>query len=314
VSAGGSLVAASAPGQRRRPLKRARRWVRYHAARGTLRVLSSAPRRPSLLLFEGLGHLAYVLMPGQRRLVTGQIDRVYAERPVRWRRRLARRAFASIARSAVDVARLGRGARRELLGLVVLPLRERLAPFFSDRGAISIGGHLGAWELVPSVLAALGAPVTVLVRPVREERLDRLVSGLRSAHGAALLRRTNDARAVLRVLRRGQVLAVAADQLPRGRRVRGRLLGLPVELPAGPAALAIAARVPLVPVGVRRAGQRHELLVGEPIEPAARRTVEGMEAMMAAYTERLDEWIRSSPEEWAWFHERWRGEAQHAKS
>lgn len=295
-----------APRPRRRPLKHVRRWLRFHLARLTLAAVSRAPRRPTLGLFATLGAIAYPLMPGQRRLVNGQIDRVYADRPTSWRRRLARRAFVELGVAAVDVARLTRGRRDELLSIVTVPETGTLTALLrSERGAIAIGGHYGAWELIPSLLAAMGARVTTLVRPVREERLDRLVRRMRLAHGARLVERGDDVRALLKTLASGGVVAIAADQTPRGRRVKGRLLGLPVTLPAGPAALACAARVPLVPVAIRRTGTRHVLLVGEPIEPPTGPPREAAAAMTRRYAEVLGEWIRQEPAQWAWFHERW---------
>lgn len=287
-------------------MKRARRWVRYQCARAAIATLSRAPRRPALVIFERLGSLAYRLMPGQRALVSAQIDHVYGARAATWRRETARRAFIELAAGAVDVARLCRGDRRALLDVVDLPPGERLRPLTSGCGAIAIGGHYGAWELVPPVLSALGAEVTTLVRPLREMRLDRLVTRLRVAHGVEILDRHEDARRMMRVLRAGRTLAIAADQTPRGRTVTGELLGLPARLPAGPAALAIAARVPLVPVAIRRVGMRHVMLVSEPIVPPGERTRAAVATMMRCYAAVLGEWIEAAPAQWAWFHERWK--------
>jgi len=293
---------------RRRPVaKPFRRWARYQFARGALATLRNVPRPLALGTFAGLAAVAHDVMPHQRRLVRRQIDIAYADRSDAWRRGVARRAFVELALSAVDVARLARERPDELLRSVELPHRLRLAPLLSGRGAVAVGGHLGAWELVPPLVAALGARVSVLVRPLRERRLDELVSRLRSAHGVAVMERSNDARSLLTALRSGRVVAIAADQRPRGRQVSGTLLGRAVQLPAGPAALAIAARVPLVPVAMRRRGRRHQLLVGRPIGTPGGTREEAEARMMSAYAEQLGRWIEAAPEQWAWFHERWKG-------
>jgi KDO2-lipid IV(A) lauroyltransferase len=246
-------------------------------------------------------------MRGQRRLVLAQITHARPHWTENARTRLARRVFVEMGRNAASVARLARRDPGQALGNLRKSGPGRIEDLAG--GAVVVSAHLGPWELGPTALARLGVPVWVVVRPVREARLDRLVTRLRTAHGPRLLPRDADARRVRRLLREGAVVVVAADQQPRGRRVAGTFLGRPAWIPTGPALLARAADVPIVPMVVRRSGPgRHELRVGQPI-PLDRRMPrpEAVAAAARAASGALERFVEDDLEQWgSWFHERWK--------
>lgn len=292
----------------RRLGKRIRRRIRYQLARAALGALGRVPARVADPALAVLGPVVYVAMPGQRRLVVAQIAHAWPDLSVGARHRLALGAFVAMGRSALAFARLGRPDPTHALGTVTVTGAESLGAL--EGGAVVVSAHLGPWELGPTVLAGLvEAPVYVVVRPVREARLDRLVTGVRTAHGPRLLSRDVDARRVRALLRDGAVVVVAADQRPRGRRVAGTFLGRPAWIPGGPAVLARAANVPLVPMVLRRRGPgRQDLAVGVPIRvdrTGPRR--EAVDRAARAASAALERYVQEDPVQWgSWFHERWK--------
>jgi len=113
---------------------------------------------------------------------------------------------------------------------------------------------------------------------------------------------------LVEALREGGIVGVQGDR-PRagGRTVPGTLFGRPFTFPGGPAILARAAEVPLVPVFVFRIARRHYTVeIGDPIavERAGPR-----EAAVAVATERIgreiENAIRRAPHQWFCFRRLW---------
>jgi KDO2-lipid IV(A) lauroyltransferase len=115
---------------------------------------------------------------------------------------------------------------------------------------------------------------------------------------------------LLDALRQGDVVALQGDR-PRadGRTVEAPFLGRTLGFPVGPAALARAAGVPLVPVFVFREGRlRSRVSIRAPIEVAETRD---RDADVADATRRLaaeiERAVRAAPHQWFCFAPLWRG-------
>lgn len=208
------------------------------------------------------------------------------------------------------------GRRQPVLSIVGGELWHR--KLASPEGFVIVTAHIGSWE------TALLDPTVGLERVihvVREEEVDPrarsfirgLIQEQTGDHVRVHFVRADDARLageLLVGLRRGEVVAVQGDR-PRsgGRTLTASLFDRPLELPVGPAALARAAGVELLPLFCFRRGRLDtEVVVREPIRVArsADRDHDLAEALQRVASE--IEWaIRRQPFQWFCFRDLWGG-------
>jgi lauroyl/myristoyl acyltransferase len=182
-------------------------------------------------------------------------------------------------------------------------------------GFILITAHLGNWEvgsLKPS--AAESRPVHVVREAETDPRAQEYISELIRNQGGGLYHThfAEDPRLgmlLLDALRRGEIVALQGDRPRTGGRVATvTLFGRPFPLPVGPAALARAAGVPLVPVFVFRAGRRRYRVAIRPairVAPTAEHP-DGVEAALRRFAAELEAAIASEPHQWFCFRRVWR--------
>jgi len=189
--------------------------------------------------------------------------------------------------------------------------------FAPGGGFVMVTAHLGNFE-VGSMLPAFEEDRQVHV--VREKEADPEAQ----AFVQELLRRAGGTRYVthfegehelqgvelLNALHDGGIVGVQGDR-PRsgGRIVTSTLFGRPFPLPAGPAALARAAEVPLVPIFVFRSGRLHyRVEIRDPIAVARTgdRQRDVAEAMGRVAAE-LEWAICQEPHQWFCFRDVWPG-------
>ncbi len=195
--------------------------------------------------------------------------------------------------------------------------RQALA---STEGLILVTAHIGHWEL-----GAMRVPQRH-VHVVREEEMDpraqEFVRQLfsRQAESGSDSDSTGDGftmhfvrddpalgTRLLRALRRGDYVAVQGDR-PRtsGRACSVELFGRPLEVPVGPAVLARAAGVAMLPVFVfRRGRQRSKVVFRPPIRVDA--TGEGPAEAMRRIAADIEWAIRKEPHQWFCFRDLWGG-------
>lgn len=233
-------------------------------------------------------------------------------------KRFVRRCYEHIGLSLVENLMLPRlHARHELRSMVRIEGEERIRALLAEgRGVIGVIGHLGNWELGGLAVALTGLPIHVIARPVENPWIDRYLAGFRTSTGTSVIPKFGAVAAAREVLRQREILVVLADQDARKAGVFVRFFGRPASTVKTPAMLALRYRAPIVPVNIFREGREsHVVRIGDPILPADFPSIEdGMRALTAAYTSRLEEFIREHPEQWMWLHARWKTKPAGAES
>lgn len=181
------------------------------------------------------------------------------------------------------------------------------------RGVVLVTGHCGNWEWMNLALQAAGIPMTAAGRKLPDPRFDSLLTRLRTRFGGeAVSRGSNAGQSLLRALRRGRVVGLLIDQDIAAPGVFVRFFGHPAWTPTGPAVLALRAQSPLVVGFARRLPKgTMELRFEPPIDPKGDAKNEQDVGQLTAYlSQRIEAHIRSCPEQWVWFHRRWRRKPQ----
>jgi lauroyl/myristoyl acyltransferase len=185
----------------------------------------------------------------------------------------------------------------------------------SGGGFILVTGHAGNWEVGSMLPAAAEARTVHVVREAETDpRAQRYIAELirqQAGGGRYLTHFAEDPRLgvlLLDALRRGEIVALQGDR-PRagGRTATQTLFGRPFPLPVGPAALARAAGVPLVPVFVFREGRRRYLCdIRPPIHvPAAADRTAGLDEALRRFAAELERAIAAHPHQWFCFRRLW---------
>ena len=294
-----------------RRLRRATRDPRNaalaRAIGGFSRALGALPMPAALAVGRGLGTAAHALLATPRRLAVAHMGLAFPELDLATRRRLVRETFRHAGQAFAELSLFETILRRP--DYVRLEGVEALDTALArGRGAIAVTGHVGNWELLAAWAAAIGYPITVVVRRVNDLRFHSLIVRFRAAAGVEVLVR-DDPRFVAAVgdaLRRNRVVAMLIDQDTRGAGVFVPFFGRPAHTPPGAALLALRARVPVVTVFIERRPESGHLVRVSPVPAELPRGREGVRELTARLTAAIEAQIRRSPAEWVWWHERWR--------
>jgi len=295
-----------------------RRRVRARLLRGLSGAASGAPAplvRAALGGAAGLARFSH-----HEELVLANLEIALGDRTgPRERRRIARGVRHHAARLLFEWLRMARATageseRREVAdwidGTVEMDSSVRTLDELAraGRGLIAATAHIGNWELLAAALRRRGLDGAVVgLRKRNDSSADWLVA-MRSACGVRTIAQDAPAREVLEILRSGATVGLLADL--EARRIAGVFVpffGIPVLTLTAPAALARAARLPIVPVRCIANGERYRLSVENPI--VLDRSLGRREATLEATTRLngvFESWIRETPEQWAWHQPRWR--------
>ncbi len=229
------------------------------------------------------------------------------------RREVLEHSFENVALSLLEFARLGEpvGDRVRIVGREHFDTARAASP---NGAVIVLTAHFGNWELLAAAMTEAGYPVSVVQRPRDDAVLDDLVAERREAGGTDMLPRGSAARAALRALRDGRILAMPYDQnCSRDEGVFVPFFGRLACTRTAPARLVLRSGIPVLPVFLHREPDRvHHVVYARPpldlIGPgnASDDATRDVRENAARMTRAIEDEIRRAPENWLWAHRRYR--------
>ncbi len=275
-------------------------------------TLRRMPRRLALTLGEGMGLVASNLVGRDRRLAVAHLRLAFGRtKSGRELARVARESWRNVGRSLAETLRLPAMTAEEIVSLVDAdsfgPAERALA---RGKGMLVLSAHAGAWELLAAYLAIrLGKPFHTIGRRLYFGPYNDMLLDARRSAGVETLFQDAGARGALQVLHGGGALGILADlDMPRLAGGFVDFFGRPAWTSTGPAALARASGAGMVPFFISwERGRRHRVHVLPEVEIV--KTRDGREDAVGntrAWARVTEGFVRRRPEQWVWFHRRWR--------
>jgi len=275
--------------------------VLANAALGALDGLSW-PRAVAVggVLGDAVGHL------GIRRAVAREnLARAFPEKSAAERDAILAEHYREMGRIAAEYGRLATLARAPGDETVVTEGFEPLRRFVG-RGMLMMSGHFGNFELAAAWLARFN-PVDFLVKPLSNPVVDARIERLRRAAGVGVVSTHGGVKSIIRALRAGHWIAIAADQDAGRHGVFVPFFGRLASTAQGAARMALQTGSPMVLGSMMRQGDGRHRLVFDPA-----REVEGpadeasVLELTAWHTALLEQRVRRHPEHYFWLHRRWK--------
>lgn len=262
-------------------------------------------------LGRGLGLLAYWLDLRHRRIVAQNTAFIFPDLAPRQIRTLSRRVFQHFGIMVLETLQVPFLSRDQLSERIRIEDQAILqAAMDHPRGCLLYSAHLGNWELGMLALAArLDRSVLTVAKPIKLKVLHRWLTALRSRFGNAVVFKKGAMPAMLKALRAGRTVGLLIDQgVRRTEAVEVRFLGRRTMATPAAALLARRGRMPVVPMVCIRGGDgRYVVKVLTPLvferSHDLRRDIQ---ACTQTLMQALEDPIRTWPEQWFWFHKRWK--------
>ncbi len=219
------------------------------------------------------------------------------------RARIADGVFASIGRVLVAFARLpsihannvDTWIRCEGMEHVKLA-RER------GRGLLFATGHLGNWELSAFAFALLERPIHMVVRPLDNPMIDRLVARYRGLSGNRSIDKREYARGILQALARNEMVGILSDQHVQDG-VAVTFFGQNATASSGIAKIAARTGALVVPGFALWSATENKYVLRffPPVEITGDAELDTQRVQLA-----IEVAILQYPDQWMWIHQRWK--------
>jgi KDO2-lipid IV(A) lauroyltransferase len=282
-----------------------RNAVEYAFAAGALKTMQYAPRPVAEAVSRLCAAMLDLAVPRLRRAALRNLAFAMPEKSEAERRCIADGVFRSIARLMLSLARFPQIGRDNINQWIRYEGFEHFARALDrGRGVLFATAHLGNWELSAFAHALLTAPMHVVVRPLDNPLIDRLIAARRTLSGNRLIEKKDFARSILKALAANEAVGILIDQnasLDQGTFVD--FFGVPACAGTGFARIAARSGAAVIPGFAlwSEDERRYVLRFYPPVEMTG--CVEDDTRRLHAQLESV---IREHPDQWLWIHRRWK--------
>ncbi len=276
-----------------------------------MKILGLLPRPISRCIGITIGLTIYALHGRLRRVGRRNLALAFPEMPDSERRRLLRGEFISLGRQLAEVCMFPRYTRENIESVVVYDDFENFERAYArGKGVLFLTAHLGAWELSAFAHSLHGHPLSIVMRPLDNPYIDRLLQRYRTLHGNRTVDKDDFIRGLLSAMRSGQSVGILMDTNmtpPQG--VFVDFFGIPACTASGLARIALrtdAAVVPAFTVWQAKLG-KYTLRFDPAVELIRTGDNEAdIVANTAKFTGVIEDFVRRYPDQWLWVHRRWK--------
>jgi Kdo2-lipid IVA lauroyltransferase/acyltransferase len=282
-----------------------RNWTEYLLALAVVKSLEWPPLPVAQRLARAWCGLLDRALPRLRRAALRNLSQALPDLDPLARARIVEGVFRSLARLLVAFARFPSIDR----GTLDRWIRWEGAHYFEEalragRGVLFATAHLGNWELSAFAHALLAAPMHIVVRPLDNPLIDRLVERRRTRSGNRLIEKKDSARGILKALAANQSVGILIDQnaMPADG-VFVDFFGLRACASTGFAKLAAHSGAAVIPgFALWSEEERRYILRFYPPVPITGDAARDTQTLQSA----LEAIIRAHPDQWLWIHRRWK--------
>lgn len=288
-----------------------RRKLEYAAAWPFIKVLGLMPRSLSRAFAIGLAQVVYLLHFRLRQVGMRNLAMVFPEKSEAERSRILRGVFTSLGRQLAELCQFPKYTPENVDEVVVYDGLENYEQAYAGgKGVLFLTAHFGAWELSAFAHSLHGHWLHIVMRPMDNEFLDRLLQHYRTMHGNKTVAKDDFVRGLLAAMKAGETVGILMDTNmtpPQG--IFVDFFGIPACTANGLARIALRTDAAVVPGFTiwDPALQKYRLR----FDPALALIRTGdLEADIAAntqiFTKVIEDYVRRYPEQWLWVHRRWK--------
>ena len=288
-----------------------RRKLEYAAAWPFIKLLGLMPRSMSRAFAISLGRVVYLLHFRLREVGMRNLAMALPEKSEAERASILRGVFTSLGRQLAELCQFPRYSPQNIDEVVVYDGLENYEQAYArGKGVLFLTAHFGGWELSAFAHSLHGHWLHIVMRPMDNPYLDRMIEHYRTMHGNKTVAKDDFVRGLLAAMKAGETVGILMDTNmtpPQG--VFVDFFGIKACTASGLARIALrtdAAVLPGFTIWDEALG-KYRLR----FDPAVELIRTGdLEADIVANTQRftkvIEDYVRKYPDQWLWVHRRWK--------
>ncbi|MHB1687471.1 MAG: lysophospholipid acyltransferase family protein [Ignavibacteriaceae bacterium] len=257
-----------------------------------------------------LTFIFFYLIPIRKQVAIDNLKKAFPDYSLKEIKKIAFESYRSFAITLIEILYLPNMSAGQIEKFVPCDNNDFIIERHKEnRGVILLSAHFGNWEaMAVSMGLQLKIPISAVIKPQRNELVSEWLNKMRSKWGNKIVPLGISIREIYKTLKDKNIVAMVADQRGPEDGIRVNFFGRKTAIYAGPAALALKTKSPLLfAVSVRQPDYSYTTHFEEiSMEDLPGDEEEKIIEISQRHASLLEKVVREHPEQWLWMHKRWK--------
>jgi KDO2-lipid IV(A) lauroyltransferase len=285
--------------------------LQYAPAWIIIKLVGILPRPLARAVAIFFAQIIYLLHFRLRRVGLRNLALAFPEKSKSERARILRGEFTSLGRQLAEVCHFPKYTLENVNQVIVYDGFENYERAYArGKGVLFLTAHFGGWELSAFSHSMHGHWMHVVMRPMDNLYLDRLIRTYRTMHGNTTVDKDDFIRGLLAAMKKGEVVGILMDTNmtpPQG--IFVDFFGIPACTASGLARIALRTDAAVVPTfTIWDPVLRKYRLRFDPAVDLIRTDDNEADIITNTqlFTKIIEDYVRRYPDQWLWVHRRWK--------
>ena len=285
--------------------------LQYAPAWIIIKLVGILPRPLARAVAIFFAQIIYLLHFRLRRVGLRNLALAFPEKSKSERARILRGEFTSLGRQLAEVCHFPKYTLENVNQVIVYDGFENYERAYArGKGVLFLTAHFGGWELSAFSHSMHGHWMHVVMRPMDNLYLDRLIRNYRTMHGNTTVDKDDFIRGLLAAMKKGEVVGILMDTNmtpPQG--IFVDFFKIPACTASGLARIALRTDAAVVPTfTIWDPVLRKYRLRFDPAVDLIRTDDNEADIITNTqlFTKIIEDYVRRYPDQWLWVHRRWK--------
>ena len=260
--------------------------------------LRISPKFLNKFTYKCFYNLLFHALKMRKKVVLGNLSRAFPGKSEEWYHNLASNAYKFAVTDFLDFISFPRYFKDEKIYFNNIDILDNALK--KNKGVIFVSGHFGHFEKMFYALANKGYSICGLAK--KQKRGDRFFKEIRENYMKRQIYKGAETSGLKNALNKNEILILLSDQDSRKKGRVVKFFGIPSSTPSGAAILNKRVGSPVLFFSIVKNQNQYHVTFKE-INPDNSLSID---EVVQAYTLEIEKTIQKNPEQYFWFHKRWK--------
>lgn len=254
-----------------------------------------------------IGKILYFWLPVRKKTILENLKIAFPCRKEYWRKRVCFQCYLHFAKVSFDFFPFYLSDNDSFFRKVEVRNSHLIKDLMErGNGIVLTTFHFGNWEVLCDALARSGFDVVAIARRQKNKSFDSIITRARATNGIKVVSMNDSMSGIARHLQRGGLLFIIPDQYAGRRGIDITFFGRKTRAFRGPATFSLKLDCPIVVARCNLVNGKYYINLELLKTDGALESDDPIGRVTQNYFDYFEEKIRNMPEQYFWFHRRWK--------